>query len=259
MISVIIPTLNEGAELPRTLAALSSQGVPHEVLVVDAHSTDSTAILAREGGANLIAGPRRQRAAQMNLGAAVARGEALLFLHADTRLPAGALAKMLASLAKPDVAGGGFARRYDSPSPFLRLTCALAEVRTRAFGWFLGDQAIFVRQTAFAALGGFREWDSFEDLDFSRRMARVGRVVTLRPPVISAARRFDARGAVWTTWRDLRLTARYLSGGSDYCYPKDNRPLACGAGGQTSCSRRAGSPLAAQTGPLRSKTETSRL
>ena len=93
MISVIIPTFNEGAELPRTLAAFRSQGVPHEVLVVDAQSSDSTAILSREGGVNLIGSPRRQRAFQMNLGAAFARGETLLFLHADTRLAAGALAR----------------------------------------------------------------------------------------------------------------------------------------------------------------------
>lgn len=255
MISVIIPTFNEGAELPRTLAAFRSQGVPHEVLVVDAQSSDSTAILAREGGVNLIGSPRRQRAFQMNLGAAFARGETLLFLHADTRLAAGALAKITAALAKPSVVGGGFARRYDSPSLFLRLTCALAEVRTRTFGWFLGDQAIFVRQTAFAALGGFREWDSFEDLDFSRRMARMGRVVTLRPPVLSAARRFAARGAVWTTWRDFRLTVRYLSG----CYPKDDWLPPFGADEQTSRFQREGSPLAAQAGRVPSKAKTSRL
>ena len=109
--------------------------------------------------------------------------------------------------------------RYDSPSPFLRLTCALAEVRARAFGSFLGDRRSF-RQTAFATLGGFREIDRFEDIDFSRRMARVGRVVTLRPPVIFCRAPIRRRGAVWTTWRDLRLAARYLSGGSDYCYPK---------------------------------------
>jgi len=148
---------------------------------------------------------------QMNLGASTAGGDTLLFLHADTQLAPGALRAIEVALEEPAVLGGGFARRYESPSLFLRLTCALAEARTRLSGWFLGDQAIFVRRATFTALGGFREWDIFEDLDFSRRVARSGRVVTLRPPVLSAARRFAARGAVRTTWRDLGLTARYLA------------------------------------------------
>jgi len=212
MISVIIPAFNEAAELPGTLATLRTQEARHEVIVVDAGSTDGTADIAHAAGAKVIVCARRQRAAQMNLGATAARGDALLFLHADTHLAPGALRAIGAALRQRAVVGGGFARRYDSPSLFLRATCALAEARTRLCGWFLGDQAIFVRRTVFTALGGFSDWDVFEDLDFSRRLARAGRGVTLRPPVISAARRFTARGALRTTWRDLALTARYLTG-----------------------------------------------
>ncbi len=211
MISVIIPTLDEERELPATFAALRGQAA-HEVIVADANSSDATARLALEAGAKVLASPRRQRAAQMNLGAAAARGDTLLFLHADTRLAPGALRAVELALRASAVVGGGFARRYASPSLFLRATCALAEARTRLCGWFLGDQAIFVRRGVFTALGGFAEWDIFEDLDFSRRLARSGRVVTLRPPVVSAARRFTA-GAARTTWRDLALTARYLAAG----------------------------------------------
>jgi len=210
MISVIIPTCDEAAELPATLAAVRAQEQPHEILVVDAGSTDATAAIARAADAAVIASPQRQRAAQMNLGARAARGNAFLFLHADTRVAAGALGQIERALADPRVVGGGFARRYDSPSLFLRLTCAVAEARTRFCGWFLGDQAIFVRRTIFEELGGFRERDSFEDLDFARRMSRLGRVVTLRPAVISAARRFIG-GAMRTTWRDLTLTMRYVT------------------------------------------------
>ncbi len=209
---MIIPAWNEAAELPATLGALRAQEVSHEVIVVDAGSTDSTAFIASAAGARTISSPRRQRAAQMNLGAGAALGDALLFLHADTRLAPGSLRAIEAALAQPGVAGGGFVRRYDSPSLFLRATCALAEARTRLCGWFLGDQGIFARRAVFTELGGFREWDIFEDLDFSRRLARAGRVATLRPAVVSAARRFTARGAVRTTWRDLGLTARYLAG-----------------------------------------------
>jgi rSAM/selenodomain-associated transferase 2 len=210
MISVVIPTLNEAPQLPAALDHLRRQNEPAEVIVVDGGSTDETTIIARQFGATVIQSPTRQRAFQMNLGASSSRGETLLFLHADTRVPSGALFNITRVLKNSLVVGGGFARLYDSRSLSLKVTCLLAEVRTRMAGWFLGDQAIFVRRETFAALGGYENRDIFEDLDFSRRMARSGRVVTLRPPVLSDARRFAARGAVATTWRDFVLTMRYL-------------------------------------------------
>lgn len=212
VISVVIPAFNEAEQLPATLASLAGNKEPYEVIVVDAQSLDDTASIAREHGANVIETEVRQRASQMNVGACVARGQILLFLHADTRLSAGALDGIAHALLDLATIGGGFARRYDSTSPFLRFTCALAEGRTRCFGWFLGDQAMFVRRVTFDELGGFRLWDIFEDLDFSRRMTNAGRVVTLRPPVVSAGRRFVSRGAWRTTWNDLHLTAQYLCG-----------------------------------------------
>jgi rSAM/selenodomain-associated transferase 2 len=212
MISIVIPTFNEAGNLPATLGALEREEAEHEVIIVDAHSTDGTLAVGESFECILISSERRQRAAQMNLGASAAHGDVLLFLHGDTQLHPGALSKIEGALRRPALLGGGFARRYASPSVFLRMTCAFAELRTRAFGWFLGDQAIFVRRASFEALGGFREWDVFEDLDFSRRMARAGHVTTLRPPVISSARRFTTRGAVLTTWGDFWLTARYLAG-----------------------------------------------
>jgi hypothetical protein len=109
-----------------------------------------------------------------------------------------------------EVVGGAFARHYASPSLLLRLTCALADWRNRIIGWHLGDQAMFVRRGLFFQLGGFRDVERFEDLDFSRRLKDAGRIVTLLPPVISSARRFERNGAAWTTLRDLALTLRYV-------------------------------------------------
>ena len=160
----------------------------------------------------MILSPVSQRATQMNLGARKALGDVLLFLHADTLLPATALECIESRLRNPGVVGGAFARCYNPASAFLNATCFLGEMRSRISGWFLGDQAMFVRREVFERLGGFRDYDLFEDLDFARRMRREGRVVTLRPPVISSARRFTEDGAIRKTLSDLWLTFRYRSG-----------------------------------------------
>ncbi len=220
MISVIVPTLNEGLELPITLGTLRESTAPYDLVVVDAGSRDDTVAIAQSVGARVIASPVRQRAHQLNLGAAAAKGEFLLFLHADTHLPPGALDHIQKALTGPadgspgvhQPVGGGFVRHFDSSSRLLRLTCRLAAWRCRRWGWFLGDQGIFVRRTTFQRLGGFREIALFEDLDFSRRLARSGPVVTLSPGVVTSARRFAARGALVTTLRDLWLTIQYLAG-----------------------------------------------
>src|SRR5690348_6318574 len=144
MISVIIPTYNEAGYLTATLDSVEHSKTIREVIVVDAGSADGTDDLARGRAACVLFSPRRQRACQMNLGARHAHGGALLFLHADTRLPTSALDQIGSALSNDRVVGGGFARRYDSNSRFLRTTCLLAGLRTRMIGWFLGDQAIFV-------------------------------------------------------------------------------------------------------------------
>lgn len=148
----------------------------------------------------------------MNLGAANAQGAILLFLHADTWLPQNALEKIVEAIGRRGAAGGGFARRYRSGSVTLAITSRLAGLRNRFFGWHLGDQALFVRRDLFEKLGGFREIPTFEDLDFSRRLGAIGRTITLTPPVSSSARRFAEKGPLRTTWNDLLLTRRYLSG-----------------------------------------------
>ncbi len=209
-VSVIIPVANEAAALPQCLARIG--GAPNEIIVVDARSEDETAAVARRFGCELLSFPERHRARQMNAGAARARGRFLLFLHADTVLPEGALANIIAESERREAVGGGFARRYRSRSLTLALTCRLAGLRNRLFGWHLGDQAIFVRREIFEKLGGFREIPIFEDLDFSRRLRRSGRTITLGPPVLSSARRFAARGPLRTTLDDFALTRRYLAG-----------------------------------------------
>lgn len=209
LISIIIPALNEAANIGAAIRSARGATVPHEIIVVDARSTDDTVRIAEEEGGRVVSCAHRQRAAQMNLGANSALGSVLLFLHADTRLGAGAMSAIDDALRDPRVFGGAFARRYDSPSRFLAATCWLASLRNRLIGWHLGDQAIFVRAAVFQRCGAFPEVALFEDLAFSRKLARCGRVVTLVPPVLSSARRF-AKGAALRTAQDFLLTCRYL-------------------------------------------------
>jgi rSAM/selenodomain-associated transferase 2 len=223
MVSVVIPTYNEASYLPATLDSVADSKANKEVIVVDVGSVDGTAELAREKASRVVLSRRRQRADQMNLGARLARGSILLFLHADTVLPASALDHIESSLSRDRIIGGGFIRMYDSSSRFLQTTCLLAGLRTRWAGWFLGDQAIFIRRETFDDLGGFRDLDLFEDLDFSRRMAKAGQVVTLFPPVISSSRRFKAHGEVFTTLSDVWLTFRYLMGANPNSLAKARR------------------------------------
>jgi rSAM/selenodomain-associated transferase 2 len=223
MVSVVVPVHNEANVLSATLHSVADSNTQKEVIVVDAGSGDGTLQIAGEKASRLLISSRKQRAHQMNLGARHARGSILLFLHADTVLPAAALDHIESSLSKERVIGGGFARRYDSSSWFLRTTCLLASLRTRWAGWFLGDQAIFVRRRTFEELGGYRDLDLFEDLDLSRRMAKAGQVVTLLPPVTTSSRRFLARGEVLTTLSDVWLTFRYLTGDNPNSLAKARR------------------------------------
>jgi rSAM/selenodomain-associated transferase 2 len=209
-ISVVIPVANEAAALPDCLARINR--CSSEIVVVDAASDDQSAALARFAGCHVVPAPQRHRARQMNLGAAQARGRILLFLHADTWLPPDALAKIIDAIDRRRALGGGFARRYRSRSLTLAMTSRLADIRNRLWGWHLGDQAIFVRRDIFDRLRGYRDIPIFEDLDFSRRLRALGKTMTLTPPAYSSARRFAEKGPLRTTWDDLRLTRRYLSG-----------------------------------------------
>jgi rSAM/selenodomain-associated transferase 2 len=210
-ISVIVPVLNEAAQLPASLASVGSLAGSLQLIVVDGGSTDDSLAVARRCGAETLISPIRQRAAQMNLGAYSAKGDLLLFLHADTRLPENWRNVLVAEMQRnvPCV-GGAFRRRFDSPSFFLRATCRLSDWRGSLLNWFLGDQAIFVRRDVFRTLGGFARLEKCEDLDFSIRLARVGKSRLLPTTVLSSARRFEKRGPVRQTLRDFATAITFL-------------------------------------------------
>lgn len=211
-VSVIVPAWNEEQNLPACLQSIGTgqQGV--EVILSDGGSTDRTREIALKYGAQVVVSPVRQRAAQLSLATQQARGDVLLFLHADTRLPEGWLAELRAVLdADSRIIGGAFRRRFDHPSRWLRWTCALADWRGRIWGCFLGDQAMFIRSAEFWSLGGFRPLDRCEDLDLSLRMSRAGRTRMIGRPVLSSGRRFLSRGPFRQTWADFTTAWHFIS------------------------------------------------
>jgi rSAM/selenodomain-associated transferase 2 len=195
MITVIVPTLDEEEQLPRCLAALQAQG-PHELIVVDAGSTDNTVRLAETGGATvLVTAPGR--AAQLNEAARRASGDTLVFVHADTRLPPGALTTVRVLLGRrPEVVGGCFSLRHDSPSRLLAALTLLGNLHSRLTGSLQGDRAIFVRRPAFEAAGGFPLEPIMEDVVFGRRLKTCGRIRILHQTVISSPRHFEREGVL---------------------------------------------------------------
>lgn len=203
--SIIVPVLNEAAGIEqalRRLAPLRAQGA--EVIVVDGGSSDATLALARPL-ADWVISAARGRAAQMNAGARWASGAALLFLHADTMLPAPAGPLLRRALARRH--WGRFEVAIDGAGPLLRLVAALMNLRSRLTGIATGDQAIFVRRDSFLALGGYAALPLMEDIEFCRRLKRLGPPANLRMRVVTSGRRWERYG-VWRTillmWR-LRL------------------------------------------------------
>jgi rSAM/selenodomain-associated transferase 2 len=197
-LSVVIPALNESANLARLLPDLLAREPGVEIIVVDGGSDDDSAhVVARWKAVRWLAGPRG-RARQMNAGARIATAPALLFLHADTRLPDGAGAAAQAALADPAVAGGRFDVRLDSPRPVLAIVGWMMNQRSRLSGIATGDQAIFVRRAAFDEMGGYADIPLMEDIDFTRRLKRRGRIAALRLRVTTSARKWEREGALRT-------------------------------------------------------------
>ncbi len=193
MISIVIPTLNEADRLPNLVARLAAEPVPHEVIVVDGGSTDATVFVARAAGARVLrASPGRGQ--QLAAGVATAKGETLLFLHADSGFPPGGLTQIERTLAlNPDCPGGNFRLIFDGDSPFSRwLTGFYARIRAR--GLYYGDSGIFVRRSVYHEIGGIRPIDVMEDYDFVRRLERKGLTRCIEdPPLITSSRRFEGR------------------------------------------------------------------
>jgi len=210
MISVIVPTLNEETQIASVLASARAPGVS-EIIVVDGGSSDATVRLAEQHADRVLVAPRG-RALQMNAGAAVARGDVLLFLHADTRLPAGFDTAVLAGLHDPAVVAGRFDVRLVPSSALLALVGALMNLRSRLSRIATGDQAIFARRAVFEAIGGFERIPLMEDVAFSRALKRRGRIACLRMRVETSSRRWREDGPMRTVLLMWWLRLLYFCG-----------------------------------------------
>ncbi|MCA9063108.1 MAG: TIGR04283 family arsenosugar biosynthesis glycosyltransferase [Planctomycetaceae bacterium] len=196
LLSIIIPVLNEEAELPERLQPLTT--LRHvEVIIVDGGSTDATCRIAEEYGAKVIrCGKGRGR--QMNTGAAMARGEVLLFLHADTRLPPDFYSTVW-QYVESRYSAGAFRLRIDDPRWTYRLVEFGANLRSHWRQLPYGDQALFVRSEVFYEMNGFRTWPLLEDLDFAQRLRRRGRIMIASSSATVSARRWRRIGILKAT------------------------------------------------------------
>ena len=206
-LSIIIPTLNEAETIGAALAALAPlRKAGAEIIVVDGGSADGTQAKAARFADRVETEPRG-RAVQMNAGARMARGDVLLFLHADTRLPGAADSLIEDALTDASRPWGRFDVRIHPPRPLLRMVAWSMNLRSRLTGIATGDQAIFVRREVFERVGGYPEIALMEDVALSRVLKRIGAPACLRARVTTSGRRWERQGTVrmiFLMWR-LRL------------------------------------------------------
>lgn len=199
-ISIIIPVRNDAAALAEALEWLRYvDGIQDTEVIAAAAGDPAGTLKAATGHARVVWPQDSTRAALMNAGAAAARGDVLFFLHADSLPPAKGLHLMERALSDAQVVGGAFQHRFGEADWRLRAISSINRIRYRLTGNYYGDQGLFVRASVFRRMGGFRELGVLEDLDFSRRLRRVGKTVLVRAWLVTSGRRFLARGP----WRTL--------------------------------------------------------
>ncbi|MEO8937088.1 MAG: TIGR04283 family arsenosugar biosynthesis glycosyltransferase [Burkholderiaceae bacterium] len=210
-LSIVVPVFDEAARIADALDALGpARAAGVEVIVVDGGSSDGTSALAT--AADRVLQSPKGRAAQMNAGAAVARGRTLLFLHVDSTLPPHAVAHILDATASH--AWGRFDVTIEGASLLLRVVSAMMNARSRWSGIATGDQALFVRRAVFEQVGRFPAQPLMEDIELSKRLRAIEQPVCLRERVVTSGRRWERDGVLRTIALMWTLRLRYWLGAS---------------------------------------------
>lgn len=209
-LSIIMPVINEAGQLAAKLQALQSLRDSCEILLVDGGSEDGSPAIAEPLVDKVFRSPRG-RARQMNCGAAHARADVLLFLHADTRLPDNVVRLVLTAVAE-GVLWGRFDVRFDNALPIFKLIAMLMNWRSRVTGIATGDQAMFVTRQSFLSVGGFPDIALMEDIAMSVALKKLGKPGCLRAKVVTSARRWQQHGIVNTILLMWRLRLGYFLG-----------------------------------------------
>lgn len=213
-VSVIIPVFCEPAVINGTIdiVRLRRGGETAEIIVVDGQAEGETVAVIRDSAVQKLHS-EKGRGGQLNRGAAIATGDVLLFLHADTILPPAAFERIAEAMCGEGCVGGAFDLRIDSPRAAFRFIETAASLRSRLTRIPYGDQAIFIRASCFRTLGGFREIPIMEDVDLMRRIKRKEwKIVIFRESVITSARRWEKEGLLFGTLRNWFLVTLFLCG-----------------------------------------------
>ena len=210
MISIIIPTLNEEKVIAQTLTHTLELPGSGEIIVADGGSTDKTVRLAQQFVEVTVLNSSRGRATQMNTGASHAKGEWLLFLHADTRLPTTALTQINALTTK--IMAGGFLQQFSGDDWRLKLISYLDNRRCRKSRIIFGDQALFVRSKLFKQIGGFPEQEILEDVAFGLKLNQTTVPVLIDEAAITDSRRFEQAGIFRSFMRVAAILTRLKLG-----------------------------------------------
>lgn len=210
-ISIIIPVLNEAANIQKTLHKLP--GDPDvEIIVIDGGSQDQTVALVQTLGVKVMIATQPGRAYQMNLGASIATGDILLFLHADTQLPPNYQELIKQTVSTPKTIAGAFQLTIDSEQLSLKFIAKMVNMRSRFLSLPYGDQAIFLYASVFREVGGFAELPIMEDFELIQRLKRQGKIALAPASVITSDRRWRKLGVFRTTWINQLIILGYYLG-----------------------------------------------
>jgi rSAM/selenodomain-associated transferase 2 len=217
-ISIIIPVLNEAATIQKTLTKLENVSEV-EVIVVDGGSRDDTVAIAKHVSKAIakslpitVISAAAGRARQMNAGAAVATGDIVLFLHADTRLPTGFDTLVRQALQDAGTIAGAFELQIDAQVPGRRLLERMVNWRSRFLSMPYGDQAIFLKASVFQEIGGFPDLPIMEDFELMLYLRHQGKIAIVPTPVLTSGRRWQKLGVVKTTLINQLIIAGYFLG-----------------------------------------------